>query len=67
MSLKIMDFIEITSQRNTNENNKKANLKKIKNIMKSNNKEKELELSILNHFCQMRIKKLLEMYIEDSK
>ena len=67
ISLKIIDFIEIAGQRNANENNKKANLEKIKNIMKSNNKEKELELSILNHFCQMRIKKLLEMYIEDNK
>ena len=67
ISLKIIDFIEIAGQRNANENNKKANLEKIKNIMKSNNKEKELELSILNHFCQMPIRKLLEMYIEDNK
>ena len=65
--LKIIDFIEKASQRNTNEKNKKANFEKIKTIMKSNNKEKELELSILNHFCQMRINKLLEMYIEDNK
>ena len=67
LSLKIIDFIEIASQRNTNENNKKANFEKIKNIMKSNNKEKELELSILNHFCQMSIYKLIKKYIEDNK
>ena len=65
--LKIIDFIENASQRNANENNKKANFEKIKKIMKSNNKEKELELSILNHFCQMPINKLVEMYIEDNK
>lgn len=67
LSLKIIDFIGIASQRNTNENNKKANFEKIKKIMKSNNKEKELELSILNHFCQMPIYNLVEMYIEDKK
>ena len=57
----------MASQRNTNENNKKANFEKIKKIIESNNKEKALELSILNHFCQMHIYKLVEMYIEDNK
>ena len=46
---------------------KKINFEKIKNIIDSNNKAKALELSILNHFCQMRIDKLVEMYIEDNK
>ena len=46
---------------------KKINFEKIKNIIDSNNKAKALELSILNHFCQMRIVKLVEMYIEDNK
>ena len=46
---------------------KKINFEKIKNIIDSNNKAKALELSILNHFCQMPIVKLVEMYIEDNK
>ena len=67
LSLKVIDFIGEASQRNTNENNQKDNFEKIRNIIDSNNKEKALELSILNHFCQMHIYKLVEMYIEDNK